>query len=404
MNFEKIDGIMKDGYVCDRCIGRQFAQLLTGTDNKRRGEVVRFLLAMKVDSGEDMKIDGSNFYGFEFHNKKVRTKKPGKCSVCGDIFKELKKKVKQIEKGLKKFEFDTLLLGSVLPDDLLNRENEIWGRIGIEFCESVKSEINREFGKLICAKVGKKVDKKIPDINVIYDFRTSKPIIRVRALYIYGKYKKLVRGIPQTEWKNKIYKTSVQGVIEKPLLKLTKGDDTSFHGSGREDIDARCLGWRPFVIEVKNPKKRSVDLKKVGEDVKKSKKVEVKDLKFAKKIDVRNVKSAKHDKTYRLEVEFEKPLENLEKIDELNGTVISQRTPTRVIRRRSDKTRRRTVKDIKYKVLGENKLEVEVTTEAGLYAKELMSGDGGRTQPNIAELINNKVKNVQLDVIKVHCD
>jgi len=31
--------------------------------------------------------------------------------------------------------------------------------------------------------------------------------------------------------------------------------------SGREDIDARCLAWRPFVIEIVKPKIRKIDLK-----------------------------------------------------------------------------------------------------------------------------------------------
>ena len=35
--------------VCDRCLGRQFAQLLSGFTNEQRGHMLRTLVAMSVD-------------------------------------------------------------------------------------------------------------------------------------------------------------------------------------------------------------------------------------------------------------------------------------------------------------------------------------------------------------------
>jgi len=43
-----------------------------------------------------------------------------------------------------------------------------------------------------------------------------------------------------------------------------------------------------------------------------------------------------------------------------------------------------------------------VTTEAGLYIKELISGDKGRTQPNLSELLQNECVCKELDVVKIH--
>ncbi len=61
---------------------------------------------------------------------------------------------------------------------------------------------------------------------------------------------------------DKLYPESVEELSSKPLLEATEGEETFFHASGREDIDARMLGTgRPFVIEVSKPKKRFVDLK-----------------------------------------------------------------------------------------------------------------------------------------------
>jgi len=399
---EKIVEILKQGYVCDQCLGRSFAQLLSGFSNEDRGITLRYFVAMLIDSGEKIVVENSNFFGIKFHNKKVKIKKPKKCYVCSNLFKELKKKVKLIIKELDKYEYKTFLVGCKLNPELIEKEQELWNRIGIEWCESIKTAINRGLGKEIERITGKEMNRKIPDITVNLDLNTNKVELNVRSVYVYGKYQKLVRGIPQTKWKRKIFRTSVQEMIEKPLLKQTKSENTSFHGSGREDVNVRCLGWRPFVIELNKPVKRKVDLKKILKKINKSKKVKVKSLRIVGKDTVRKIKFADYDKTYKAVVSFEKPVENLKKINELKNVVISQRTPTRVLRRRSDKVRKRKVKDIKYKSLSKKWVQFKITTQSGLYVKELITGDNDRTDPSISNLLNNKVKKIELDVIKVH--
>ena len=399
---EKVVEILKDSYVCDRCLGRQFSQLLSGLSNEERGRILRYYLAMLIDSGLEVKVNKTNFYGIKFHNRKVKVRKPKKCSVCLGIFDELKKKVKQIVRELKKYEFETFLVGCKLTPELVEREEKIWSKVGIEWCESIKAEINRELGKEIEKLTGKKMNRRMPDITVIVDLNTDSIELDIRSIFIYGKYQKLVRGIPQTKWKRKRYRTSVQEIIEKPLLRQTKAERSKFHGSGREDIEVRCLGWRPFVIELIRPRKRKIDLKKIGEEINKSKKVKVKDLKFVGREIVRRVKFADHDKTYRAIVTFEKPVSNLERLRILKGRVIEQRTPIRVLRRRSDKIRKRVVKDLKYKLLGKKKVEFIIRAQAGLYIKELITGDEGRTKPSIAEILQNVPRKIELDVIKIH--
>ena len=401
---EKMIEILKDDYACDKCLGRSFGQLLTGMSNEERGKILRHYLAMLIDSGEKIDVNNSNFYGIKFHLKKIKPKKPKKCSVCSGLFQELKKKVKLIANKLRKYEYKTFLIGCKLTPELIEKEQELWGRVGIEWCESIKTEINRELGIELERMTGKEMNRKLPDITVLIDFNTDSVELNVRSIYIYGKYQKLVRGIPQTKWKRKIFKTSVQEVIEKPFLKQTKSDRTSFHGSGREDVNVRCLGWRPFVLELINPVKRKIDLKKVRKELKKSKRVRVKDLKIVGKDVVRKIKFADYDKTYKAVVMFENPVKSLKRLDELKNTMITQRTPIRVLRRRSDKIRRRRVKDIRYKVLSKKKVEFKITTQSGLYVKELITGDEGRTEPSISSLLNNKVKKIELDVIKIHCD
>jgi len=399
---EKVIEILKEDYVCDRCLGRCFGQLLSGLTNEERGKILRRYMAMLIDSGEKISVNDSNFYGINFHNKKIEVKKPNKCSICSDLFEELKKKAKLIVKRVKKYEYNTFLVGCKLTPNLIEKEQGLWDSVGIEWCESIKNEINRELGIEIERITEKKMDRKSPDITVMFDLNTNDVELNVRSLYIYGRYQKLVRNIPQTKWKKKIFKSSVQEVIEKPFLKQIKVENTSFHGAGREDINVRCLGWRPFVLELISPGKRRIDLKKVKIEINKSKKVKVKSLKIVGKDAVRRVKFADYDKTYNAIVVFEKPVKNIKKLDELKEAIITQKTPLRVIRRRSDKIRKRNVKEIKYKLLTKKKIELTVTTQAGLYIKELITGDEGSTKPNVSELLDNKVKKIFLDVIKIH--
>ena len=69
---EKAMKILEIGYVCDRCLGRQFAQLLSNTSNEARGKALRLAVAMQLDqSGDTQRIDMRNFLGITFHNEKL---------------------------------------------------------------------------------------------------------------------------------------------------------------------------------------------------------------------------------------------------------------------------------------------------------------------------------------------
>jgi tRNA pseudouridine synthase 10 len=396
--------------------------LLSGYSNKERGKIIRAYLAFLIDSGEKFEIEPSNLYGFKFRNVKIEAKKPEKCFVCQNFFEEkidliAEKILEKIKK--EKYEFETFLIGSVPSQEMLKAEDEIFGIFGIEFVESIKAEINRELGKRIEKLTGKKVDFKLPDLSILVDLNTESIRIQVRSLYVFGKYKKLVRGIPQSKWicskckgkgciacdgKGKLYPTSVQEIIEKPLIKASKAKKTKFSGQGREDIDARCLDFRPFVIELVKPLKRKIDLKKIEREINKSKKVKVTGLKFVDRKKIREIKSERVDKTYLVEVEFEKEIDKklLKRIKEIVNQPILQETPLRVLHRRAEKIRKRFVKKISYKLVGKKKLVLKIRAQAGLYIKELITGDEGRTNPNIAEKIQNKPKKILLDIIKIH--
>lgn len=402
---ERIGKILKEP-VCDSCLGRNFSQLLSGYTNKERGRALRIATALALDSGEKIDCDLNNFYGFKFRFNKDLAKlkmKKEKCSVCGDLFENLDSLAGKIERKLKGIEFETFLVGTRPSQELLKKEEAIWEVLGIDYCEPVKSEINREVGKALEKRLKKKAELKKPDVSVLIDLESNKIYAKINPVYIFGYYKKLARGIPQCKWGTpRKYKTSVEDIIAKPIMRQAKGKNQKFSGAGREDVNARCLDWRAFVLEIISPKNRKMDFKKIEKEIKNSKKVEVRGLKIADKNVVRKIKKMKLDKTYRVLIRLNKPIsgKELKKLKALKG-VIEQRTPKRVLHRRADIIRKRDVKSVKYKMKGKKNLELVIKGSAGLYIKELISGDEGRTKPSISELLDRKAVCKELDVIKI---
>jgi tRNA pseudouridine synthase 10 len=50
------------------------------------------------------------------------------------------------------------------------------------------------------------------------------------------------------------------------------------------------------------------------------------------------------------------------------------------------------------------KAEMKIRCQGGLYVKELVTGDDGRTVPSVSEVLNNKAKPLKLDVLNVIMD
>ena len=89
-------------------------------------------------------------------------------------------------------------------------------------------------------------------------------------------------------------------------------------------------------------------------------------------------------------------LAGLSQLDEIH-----QQTPIRVSHRRADKIRIKHVLDLSSEAIDETHFEMTIKTEGGLYIKELISGDEGRSQPNVADELGVKAVCKQLDVIEV---
>jgi len=402
--------ILHEGAICDHCLGRQFAKLSTGLSNDQRGAALKLVSSMHAGAEKDEELKG------------LLAKSSGeiKCWVCNNLFLDIDAWVKKSVEALSDYEYSNFLVGTKVTGLLAENEEILWAESGTTFAEPLKTELNREVGKRIEKITGKKANLKKPQVVVLLDLENNTVEVQINSLYIYGRYRKLIRGIPQTRWPcrecggqgcercdntGKMYQESVDELIKPHLLAAAHCDDTAFHGAGREDIDALMLGdGRPFVVEAKRPHKRSLDLDALEADVNMGAegKIEVHGLKFVESETVEQLKSMKVDKEYRMKIIHNTTEEKLKSsLNVISKTLIKQNTPTRVLHRRADLERIRKVHSAELESYNETTAVLVINCEGGLYVKELVSGDGGRTIPSVASLIGSEAKVIELEVIKV---
>ncbi len=271
---------------------------------------------------------------------------------------------------------------------------------------------------------GRDVDFLAPDVR--FDVRIDLSVsMMVAPLFVAGRYRKLSREIPASRWihhrcmghgcpecghTGTLCGPSVQELLAGPLLAAAKGEGTLFHALGREDTDVRMLGrGRPFVLEVSHPRRRLLDLAGLQVEVARSAAglADVLGLALVDRSAARSVKSAAAEKTYRAIVETRGPLppDAASRAAELAGREVRQKSPSRVADRRGSETIR-SKRVIESRWLGpfESGYLWEARAESGTYIKELISGDGGRTTPSLAEFLGMECRCRALDVLDVHWD
>jgi tRNA pseudouridine synthase 10 len=163
---------------------------------------------------------------------------------------------------------------------------------------------------------------------------------------------------------------------------------------------------RPFIMEVINPRVRVVDLVTLADTINRSEegRVSVTLEGLADRADVETIKSKQSYKKYRILVEIDGRISRdrlRDALDRLNGATIYQRTPRRVAHRRADRIRERRVIHIEDVGTDNDRLLIDITGEAGLYIKELISGDEGRTEPSLSGLLGKEARVTRIDVLQV---
>ncbi|MBR7005412.1 MAG: tRNA pseudouridine(54/55) synthase Pus10 [Candidatus Methanomethylophilaceae archaeon] len=395
-NLDKAAEIARLG-LCDRCLGRMFGKLGECMTNDVRGRMIREALA---ENGIEAPAE-------EF------------CPLCENVFDMVGRFAEAAAEKVNEVESDNFLIGTKVEPEITKREKDIVAEHGLENAEGIKSELNREIGKIAILSIRRPVEFKNPQVVACVDTRFAEVELDIAPLFIAGRYNKFSREIPQTIWpcrvchgkgcdhchgKGKMYPTSVQEIIGDVAVGMCGGKEHFFHGMGREDIDARMLGdGRPFVLEISDPKVRNIDLEELrrrsDNDL-----AAFRDLHFVKREAVERYKGAASDKVYHVHVIADGKV-NKERVIEValsfKNANIDQRTPRRVEHRRADLVRRRRIHWVKADAIGEDSFDLELETDSGTYVKEFVSGDDGRSVPSFSERLGMPCKVETLDVLAI---
>jgi tRNA pseudouridine synthase 10 len=224
---------------------------------------------------------------------------------------------------------------------------------------------------------------------------------------------KLTRELGQSPWLiegERLCPSSVEEEIQNGIIKIIDCDSCSLHAGGREDRDVRMLGdGRPFIIEIFNPKNRISPLKnlKLIEDSinNGSEFVKVKSFDVCDRLYINEIKKYENakKKIYACVVWASQPIStsDIEKINKVKDLEVIQKTPLRVLHRRTLMDRKKTIYSLEAKKVNDNFMIVNVLASAGTYIKEFIHSDLGRTVPNIGTIVGYECDIIQLDVLNI---
>jgi tRNA pseudouridine synthase 10 len=395
--------------TCNHCLGRVAGVRIAGDPLDQVGERVR---AQALERDPELKMnDGIDC-----------------CPFCEDLFLELDLIVNRISAAVDGVEFSKAQLGIHFAKDHVAAEEVLRSTIAATGSRPLKATLSDAIQSAVSEKLSGMIwVKERPEVMLLFDTLTLGVNADVRAVFLYGRYRKIARGIPQTRWPCRAcrgrdggcescngtgqqYPHSIQSLTCEPMVESTGAISDAFHGMGREDIDVRCLGdGRPFVAELKSPLRRTIDFEKLTKDINKAAKdqIEIHGLRASNRAEVARIKETKAEKSYTIRFTCESSLadeEIITRIESLSGQVLEQQTPQRVSHRRADKIRKRKVISILNIVVEENEVQFDVRCESGTYVKELVHSDEGRTNPSVAGILETDCEVIWLDVKDIHAD
>lgn len=302
------------------------------------------------------------------------------------------------------------------------------------------------------------IDAEILDDEIVppaLDFHVA---VWRRPFYLRGTYTKSRRDVSQTPFyvvdagiRRKLGVTSVEEQILPVVSKYCGGISTlnndlmlenvvfgmaKFHASGREDMDVRMLlpdpetcgdtniTGRPFVCEITDALNllRPDQLDEIVSEINHFKASAgqlssmsrshgknplgvgiAPDLQFVPATAFKNLQAEteKKVKYYGCLCWSSEPLPgDEESLMEKLGTFplqIQQRTPIRVLHRRSNVVRTRHVLSCSARIIDMHHFRLHISTDAGTYVKEFVHSDLGRTEPSVASLLGCRCDLLELD-------
>ncbi len=195
------------------------------------------------------------------------------CSVCSGMMDRTTRMAELAARKAKRYQFRTFTIGVSLPDGVQEREDEVRSNLKLKGNETIKIQAARQVATELSRRLRKRVNRQRPDLNVLADFGSGDATVTSRPLYYYARYAKpgkisqkrsfceRCRGAGCEKCKGTGFerKPSVEGLLRAKLSGFTGSERMTFTWLGSEDRESRVLRpGRPFLVEIKDPKKRRV--------------------------------------------------------------------------------------------------------------------------------------------------
>ncbi len=385
--------ILKECDLCDNCLGRFFINSAHLSSGKRLGNKIR---------------------------NSINSRAATKCYVCKNLFSNADLYVRMMQNASIGYEFSTFTVGAILKQSIIERDDRLRSKFHLRGVDGIKTAVTRELGKKFVKKTKKRIDHLSPDITFTINFRTEQCNVKTKPTFLYGRYIKDKRGLPQKGESCKDCKgkgcifcnnhgivsfDSVEGKISQLLYEKFETKQVKFTWIGGEDKTSLVMGdGRPFFAKLLSPKKRNVRL------VKKSNLGEIM-VHALRTIDVIPNGSIRSKSKIKMWVSTKDNISS-KKLKNLKQLVAVPIETVPIVREALDyftgstkKQHKREIHKLKYKKISLQSFTVEIEVDGGITIKPLVDGIpflGFRIIPNITSLLGTQCSCEKFDVNQIY--
>ncbi|MDA4128435.1 MAG: hypothetical protein OK422_03100 [Thaumarchaeota archaeon] len=327
-----------------------------------------------------------------------------KCFICRGLTSKLLAFAKWAASKGRAYEYRTFSIGLTLPEGVQEREDELRAESKIKGFETIKSEMSRIISREISRLTGKRVDKMTPELMVLLNLQDHKITLTSRPVFLYGRYTKPEglsqrkercphcggRGCEVCKETGFDLKTSVEVVLQRKLGSALESDGVRITWMGSEDAESLVHPpGRPFIAEVKNPKKRGVPKRLFARTGK-------------GEVQISHIRTllGKPTKLPSFKFRARAYIEPTNKISprDLRALNLGMNRVTVEFQRPQQRPIYRTVYSVRGKLAGDE-VVVDIEMDGGLPVKRFVSGEA--VSPSLSEVLKTELKCRKFDIYRV---
>lgn len=324
------------------------------------------------------------------------------CFICQGLTAELPSIERKVLRESKKYQYETFSVGIILPAGAQEREDQLRSQLKIRGRPTMKSQFAGSIIDFIRAESTKEVDRLHPDLTIVVDVGKGTTILTAKSVFVYGRYTK-PRGVSQRKdvcescdgrgcdnCEGGYARTpSLEALVDRKLSRLMGAQKAKFTWFGSEDPDSMVYPpGRPFVVEVKSPRKRQISTRMAlvtGKGMARLSGLRV----------LRGKPSSIPGFTFKTRVFVESSTaidRSLLKSKEMRKGILVD------YRNNKDKVVHKKVYWLRARVKG-RKMVAEIKLDGGLPVKRFVSGES--VSPSLSELLKTPLNCQRFDILRV---